>query len=66
MSSGICSVAVMVLFVIIALGPGKWTPRTALGWQADHFLGYFALTSRVCLAWLPRPFIVGALCFAPS
>ncbi len=48
----------MVLFVIMALGPGKWTPRTALGFQADHFLGYFALTLLVCLAW-PRPFIVG-------
>jgi VanZ family protein len=49
----------MVLLVIIALGPAKWTPRTALGWEIDHFLGYFAITSLVCLAW-PRPFVVGA------
>ena len=53
-----CSVAAMVLLVIIALGPAKWTPRTALGWEIDHFLGYFAITSLFCLAW-PRPFVVG-------
>ncbi len=54
----LCSVAAMVLFVILALGPAKWTPRLGLGWQADHFLGYFVLTSLVCVAWLP-PFTVG-------
>jgi VanZ family protein len=53
-----CSAAIMVLLVIAALGPAKWTPRTALGWEIDHFLGYFAITSIVCLAW-PRPFVVG-------
>jgi hypothetical protein len=56
-----CSVAIMVLLVIAALGPAKWTPRTALGWEIDHFVGYFAITSIVCFAW-PRPFVVrGAL-----
>jgi VanZ family protein len=55
----VCSVAAMVLLVTIVLGPAKWTPRTALGWEIDHFLGYFAITSLVCLAW-PRPFVVGA------
>ncbi len=54
----LCSVAAMVLFVIIALGPAKWTPRLGLGWQADHFLGYFVLTSLVCASWI-RPFMVG-------
>jgi hypothetical protein len=34
----------VVLLVIGALGPANWTPRTALGWQIDHFLGYFAIT----------------------
>jgi hypothetical protein len=53
-----CSVAVMVLLVIIALGPANWQPRTELGWEIDHFLGYFAITSMFCLAW-PRPFVVG-------
>jgi hypothetical protein len=36
--------AIMVLLVIGALGPANLTPRTALGWQIDHFLGYFAIT----------------------
>ncbi len=48
----------MVLLVIVALGPAKWQPRSGLGWQADHFLGYFVITSMFCLAW-PRPFLVG-------
>jgi VanZ family protein len=60
-----CSVAIMVLLVIAALGPAKWTPRTALGWEIDHFLGYFAITSLVCLAW-PRPFVVGGALMAAA
>ena len=59
------SVAIMVLLVIGALGPASWTPRTALGWQIDHFLGYFAITLLVCLAW-PRPFLVGGLLMAAA
>jgi hypothetical protein len=39
------SVAVMLLLVIAALGPGKWQPRTGLGWQAEHFVGYFGVTT---------------------
>src|SRR5450759_5470932 len=58
-----CSVAVMVLLVIVALGPAKWQPRSGLGWQIDHFLGYFAITLFVCLAW-PRPFVVGGALMA--
>jgi hypothetical protein len=38
-SAKVCSLVIMVLLVIVALGPGKWTPRTALGWQFDHFIG---------------------------
>ena len=53
------SVAVTALVVIYALGPANWAFRTGLGWQIEHFLGYFAVTSIVCLAW-PRPFLVGA------
>ena len=53
-----CSVAAIVLVLITALGRANWQPRTALGWQIDHFLGYFAITLLVCLAW-PRPFVVG-------
>ena len=59
----VCSVAIMVLLVIGALGPANWTPRTALGWQIDHFLGYFIITLVVCFAW-PRPFMVGGVLMA--
>jgi VanZ family protein len=61
----VCSVAIMVLLVIGALGPANWTPRTALGWQVDHFLGYFAITLFVCCAW-PRPFVVGGVLMAAA
>ena len=60
-----CSMAIMVLLVIGALGPANWTPRTAFGWQIDHFLGYFAITLFVCFAW-PRPLMVGGLITAAA
>ena len=56
----VCSVAIMILLVLVALGPGKWTPRTEFGWQFDHFIGYFGITLFVCLAW-PRPLVVGGV-----
>jgi len=56
----VCSGAIMILLVIVALGPGKWTPRTELGWQFDHFIGYFGITLFVCIAW-PRPLVVGGV-----
>ena len=56
----VCSVPIMVLLVIAALGPEKWAPRTHLGWQFDHIIGYFGLTLFFCLAW-PWPFVVGAV-----
>ena len=54
----VCSVAALVLLVFVALGPSKWTPRSGLGWEIDHFVGYFVLTLLFCLAW-PRPLLVG-------
>jgi len=55
-----CSVAVICFLVYVHLGPARWQPpRTGLGWQLDHFLGYFAATSIVWLAWPTRPFVVG-------
>src|SRR5215467_7634540 len=59
------SLAIMVLLVIGALGPANWTPRTALGWRIDHFVGYFAITLLVCFAW-PRPFLTGGLLIAAA
>jgi VanZ family protein len=55
-----CCVPIVVLLVIAALGPEKWAPRTHLGWQFDHFIGYFGITLFVCVAW-PRPFVVGGV-----
>ncbi|MGC2824519.1 MAG: hypothetical protein WA322_09825 [Pseudolabrys sp.] len=55
-----CSGAAIALVVITALGPANWQPRTSLGWEIDHVLGYFAITLLVCFAW-PRPVIVGGV-----
>jgi VanZ family protein len=56
----VCSGIIIVLLVIAALGPAEWAPRTALGWQFDHFIGYFAITLFFCFAWR-RPFVVGGI-----
>jgi VanZ family protein len=56
----VCSGVIMVLLVIAALGPAKWAPRTELGWQFDHFIGYFGITLFVCFAW-PKPLVVGGV-----
>ena len=55
-----CCVPIVILLVIAALGPERWAPRTHLGWQFDHFIGYFGITLFVCVAW-PRPFVIGAV-----
>jgi VanZ family protein len=55
-----CCAPIVILLVIAALGPEKWAPRTHLGWQFDHFIGYFGITLFVCVAW-PRPFVVGGV-----
>jgi VanZ family protein len=56
----VCSGIIIILLVIAALGPSKWAPRTELGWQFDHFIGYFGITLFFCFAW-PRPFVVGGI-----
>ena len=53
-----CSIAVLVLLVFVALAPQKFVPRSGLGWEIDHFVGYFVITLMLCLAW-PRPVVVG-------
>ena len=55
-----CCGPIIVLLVIAALGPEKWAPRTHLGWQFDHFIGYFGITLFFCVAW-PRPFLIGGV-----
>ena len=61
----LCGVAAVALLVFAQLGPAKWKPRTGLGGEIDHFLGYFAVTSIVCLGW-PHPFVVGGALMAAS
>jgi VanZ family protein len=53
-----CLVVVVVL-AFVGLGPARWQPRSGLGWEIDHFAGYFVITLLFCLAW-PRPLVVGA------
>ena len=62
-SAKVCSLVIIVLLVVAALGPAKWAPRTELGWQFDHFIGYFGITLFFCFAW-PRPLVVGAITMA--
>jgi VanZ family protein len=57
----LCAVAAIGLLVISSLISAAAQPRTILGWQVEHFLGYFAVTLIVCAAW-PRPlWVAGAL-----
>jgi VanZ family protein len=59
----ICSGVIIILLLVAALGPAKWAPRTELGWQFDHFIGYFGITLFFCFAW-PRPFVIGGIVMA--
>jgi VanZ family protein len=59
----VCSVTCMVLLVFAALGPANWQPRTGLGWQVGHFVGYFLFTLMFCLVW-GRPLVVGGVLMA--
>jgi len=59
----IIGVAALGFLVFAALGPGKWVPRSGLGWQVDHVAGYLAFTWIFCLAW-PRPLMVGGALMA--
>ena len=54
----VCSMVALLSLVFLALGPATWQPRSGLGWELDHFVGYFMFTLFFCLAW-PRPLLVG-------
>ena len=61
-----CGVVAAIAGVAFAqLGPSNWQFRTGLGWQTEHVLAYFVVTSIVCLAW-PRPFVVGPAMMAAA
>jgi VanZ family protein len=53
-------VAAIALLVISSLTNAAAQPRTIIGWEMEHFLGYFAATLIVCLAW-PRPWVVAGI-----
>lgn len=53
------SLALFAFIIFAALGPAKMIPRTGLGWQVDHFAGYFVFTVASCCVWR-RVFSVGA------
>ena len=56
----IFSVLALAMLTFVALGPARWQPRSGIGFELDHFAGYFAFTILFCIAW-PRPLLVGAL-----
>ena len=53
----LCAVAALAFLVFGALSGAAAQPRTVLGWELEHFLGYFTATLIVCAAW-PRPLAV--------
>jgi hypothetical protein len=62
-SAKVISVATLALIVFAALGPANWVPRSGLGWQIDHIVGYSVFTWMLCLTW-PRPLVVGGALMA--
>ena len=58
-------VAAIAAVAFVQLGPSNWQFRTGLGWQTEHVLAYFVVTSIICLAW-PRPFVVGPAMMAAA
>jgi VanZ family protein len=55
----LCGVAAIALLVVTSLSGAAAQPRSVLGWQLEHFIGYFVATLVVCSAW-PRPLLVAA------
>ena len=57
----VCSLAGLVLFLVVGLASPNFQPRSGLGWEIDHFVGYFILTVMFCLAWPRRLMVAGSL-----
>jgi VanZ family protein len=53
-----CCVVGLLVLAFVGLGPAKWQPRSGLGWEIDHFVGYCVITLVCCVAW-PRPLFIG-------
>jgi VanZ family protein len=57
----VCCLAGLVVLVFFGLGPAHLQPRSGLGWQFDHFVGYIILTFIFCIAWGRSLVVAGAL-----
>ncbi len=57
---GLSAAAALSAIALATLLPVEWVPRLGLHWLIEHFVGYFALTTIVCIAW-PRPVPVAAV-----
>ncbi len=55
----ICCVAALGVLVFFGLGPAHLQPRSGLGWQVDHFVGYIVLAFIFSITW-GRPVVVAA------
>jgi VanZ family protein len=53
-------VAALGVLVFFGLGPAHLQPRSGLGWQVDHFVGYIVLAFAFCIAW-GRPVVVAGV-----
>src|SRR4249919_4335842 len=53
-----CCIVGLVVLAFVGLGPATWQPRSGLGWEIDHFVGYCVITLVCCVAW-PRPLFIG-------
>jgi VanZ family protein len=58
-----CCAAALGVLVFFGLGPAHLQPRSGLGWQVDHFVGYIVLSFVFCIAWARPLVIAGALAF---
>jgi VanZ family protein len=53
-----CCIVGLLVLAFVGLGPATWQPRSGLGWEIDHFVGYCVITLMCCVPW-PRPLVVG-------
>ena len=53
----ICCLGAMPVLVFFGLGPAHLQPRSGIGWQFDHFVGYLVFTLVFCIAWV-RPLVI--------
>jgi hypothetical protein len=58
----LCGVGVLAAIIFASLMlPAKWEQLRTGHWAVEHFFGYFAATSIVCLGWRRPLVVVGVL-----